>query len=87
VPCAYYDLGGEGIAHHDSDYKNNGSGALNPADRTYLNEFPMNEGVDASYTKFHDQIDNNPHNRVHILNEGNMDLAYFDLKGARERCA
>ena len=31
VLCAYYDLGGEGAAYHDSDYKNNGSGALNPA--------------------------------------------------------
>jgi hypothetical protein len=32
VDCAYYDLGGEGIAYHDTDAKNNGSGALNPAD-------------------------------------------------------
>jgi len=31
VMCAYYDLGGEGVAYHDSDAKNNGSGALNPA--------------------------------------------------------
>src|SRR5579863_4077267 len=52
VLCAYYDLGGEGVAYHDSDAKNNGSGALNPADGTYLNEFRMSEGVDTSYTKF-----------------------------------
>ncbi len=52
VVCAYYDLGGEGVAYHDSDAKNNGSGALNPADGTYLNEFRINEGVDTSYTKF-----------------------------------
>jgi hypothetical protein len=64
VQCAYYDLGGEGVAYHDSDSKNNGSGALNPADGTYLNQFRMNEGVDTSYTKFHDQIDNNPYNLV-----------------------
>jgi hypothetical protein len=67
VQCAYYDRGGEGIAYHDSDAKNNGSGALNPADGTYLNEFRMNEGVDTSYTKFHDpkvQIDNNPYDLV-----------------------
>src|SRR6202789_3111745 len=67
VECAYYDRGGEGIAYHDTDAKNNGSGALNPADGTYLNEFRMNEGVDTSYTKFHDphvQIDNNPYNLV-----------------------
>ena len=57
-------MGGEGVAYHDSDAKNNGSGALNPADGTYLNEFRMNEGVDTSYTKFHDEIDNNPYNLV-----------------------
>ena len=64
VQCAYYDRGGEGVAYHDSDAKNNGSGALNPADGTYLNEFRMNEGVDISYTKFHDQIDDSPFNLV-----------------------
>jgi hypothetical protein len=62
VQCALYDLGGEGVAYHDSDAKNNGSGALNPANGTYLNEFRMNEGVDISYTKFNldPQIDDNP---------------------------
>jgi hypothetical protein len=64
VQCAYYDLGGEGVAYHDSDTKNNGSGALNPADGTYLNQFRMNEAVDISYTKFHDGIDNNPYNVI-----------------------
>jgi hypothetical protein len=64
VQCAYYDLGGEGVAYHDADAKNNGSGALNPADGTYLNEFRRNEGVDISYTKFHDQIDDSPFDLV-----------------------
>ena len=64
VQCAYYDRGGEGIAYHDSDAKNSGSGALNPADGTYLNQFRMDEAVDISYTKFHDQIDNSPYNVV-----------------------
>src|ERR1700733_13552979 len=64
VQCAYYDLGGEGIAYHDTDAKNNGSGALNPADGTYLNEFRMHEGVDTSYSKFHDEIDNTQYNFV-----------------------
>lgn len=66
VMCAYYDLGGEGVAYHDSDAKNNGSGALNPANGTYLNEFRMNEGVDTSYTKFglDPKIDDNPYNKV-----------------------
>jgi hypothetical protein len=64
VECAFYDSGGEGVAYHDSDAKNNGSGALNPADGSYLNEFRMKEGVDISYVKFHDQIDNNPYDLV-----------------------
>src|SRR5208337_2162000 len=66
VLCAYYDLGGEGVAYHDSDAENHGSGALNPANGGYLNEFRMKEGVDISYTKFgHDpQIDDNPFNKA-----------------------
>jgi hypothetical protein len=64
VECAYYDRGGEGIAYHDSEAKNLGSGGLNPADGTYLNQFRMGEGVDTSYTKFHEQIDNSPYDIV-----------------------
>jgi hypothetical protein len=64
VQCAYFDLGGEGVAYHNSDTINHGSGRLNPADGTYLNEFRMNEGVGTSYTKFHDGIDNSPFNIV-----------------------
>ena len=66
VLCAYYDLGGEGAAYHDSDAKNNGSGALNPANGSYLNEFRMNEGVDTSYTKLglDPKIDDTPYDKV-----------------------
>jgi hypothetical protein len=66
VQCAYYDLGGEGVAYHDSDATNHGSGGLNPANGEYLNEFRMHEGVDISYTKFkrQTQIDDNPYDRV-----------------------
>jgi hypothetical protein len=66
VMCAYYDLGGEGVAYHDADAKNNGSGALNPADGSYLNEFRMGEGVDTSYTKFgrDPQIDDTRYNKI-----------------------
>ncbi len=64
VQCAYYDFSGEGVAYHDLDAANNGSGNLNPANGTYLNEFRMREGVDTSYTKFHDEIDNNPYDLV-----------------------
>ena len=67
VMCAYYDFGGEGVAYHDSDMQNSGSGMLNPADGSYLNEFRKSEGVDISYTKFRETgepIDNNPYNKV-----------------------
>jgi len=66
VQCAYYDLGGEGVAYHDTDAINHGSGVLNPADGTYLNQFRMNEGVDTSYAKFHRDIltDDSPYNLV-----------------------
>ena len=66
VHCAYYDRGGEGVAYHDTDAKNHGSGELNPANGTYLNEFRMGEGVDISYTKFKldPQIDDNPFEQV-----------------------
>lgn len=63
VQCEWYDLGGEGIAFHDSDSLNNGSGKLNKPDGSYLNEFRMSEGVDISYTKAND-VDNNPFNFV-----------------------
>jgi hypothetical protein len=64
VYCAFYDCGGEGVAYHDTTPKNLGSGTLNPANGTYLNEFRMNEGVDISYVKFFDEIDNNPYDLV-----------------------
>ena len=65
LQCEYYDSGGEGIAYNDSDTINSGSGRLNPADGSYLNEFRINEAVDISYTKFRDPpIDNNLYNFV-----------------------
>ena len=65
LQCEYYDFGGEGIAFHDNDTINSGSGRLNPADGHYLNEFRINEAVDISYTKFRDPaIDNSPFNFV-----------------------
>lgn len=65
LQCEYYDLGGEGIAFHDSDSVNSGSGALNEANGTYLHEFRMNEAVDISYTKFREpKIDNSSYNFV-----------------------
>src|SRR5450631_3412777 len=63
IEFEFYNEGGEGIAYHDSDTVNNGSGRLNPANGTYLNEFRMKEGVDISYTKSHN-IDDNPYNKV-----------------------
>jgi hypothetical protein len=65
LQCEYYDFGGEGVAFHDNDTINSGSGRLNPADGSYLNEFRINEAVDISYTKFREPaIDNNPYNFV-----------------------
>jgi hypothetical protein len=64
VQCAYFDLGGEGVAYHTPDTKNHGSGGLNPADGSYLNEFRMAEAVGTSYVKFHDAIDNSPFDLV-----------------------
>src|SRR5262245_19006336 len=65
LECEYFDLGGEGVAFHDIDSTNSGSGKLNPADGNYLNEFRMNEAVDISYTKYRDaRIDNSPYNFV-----------------------
>jgi hypothetical protein len=63
VECEKYDVGGEGIAYHDADSVNNGSGKLNPNDGTYYNTFRINEGVDISYTKV-GGTDDNPYNKV-----------------------
>ena len=52
VRCAYYDFGGEGVAYHDSDSVNHGSGELNPADGSYLHEFRKNEAVDITYSPY-----------------------------------
>jgi hypothetical protein len=63
IECELFDQGGEGIAYHDTDAVNNGSGKLNPVNGNPLNEFRINEGVDISYSKA-DDIDNNPYNKV-----------------------
>ena len=58
VQCALYDLGGEGVAYHDTDAVNNGSGKLNldvkhqrPHAGEYLWHFRKDEGVDLSFVK------------------------------------
>jgi hypothetical protein len=63
VFCAYYDEGGEGVAYHDTEAENQGSGKLNPADGSYLNEFRRHEGIDISYTKQVNDLDS-PCNKV-----------------------
>jgi hypothetical protein len=63
VFCAYYDIGGEGVAYHDSDAENQGSGKLNRADGSYLNEFRKGEGVDISHTKVKNDLES-PCNKV-----------------------
>ncbi len=51
------------MAFHDKDSVKQGSGKLNPANGTFLNEFRMKEGLDISYTKARD-IDQSPFNLV-----------------------
>lgn len=58
VECAFYDLGGEGVAYHDTDPINILSGVLNqqkhhqrPQATPYYWNFRKDEGVDLSYTK------------------------------------
>ncbi|MFN8205893.1 MAG: hypothetical protein U0T82_00595 [Bacteroidales bacterium] len=66
IECEKYNSGGEGIAYHDSDSVNNGSGKLNPDDGTFYNTFRIKEGVDISYTKTNG-IDDNQYNLVEPL--------------------
>ncbi|MEY3895557.1 MAG: hypothetical protein RLZZ214_1076 [Verrucomicrobiota bacterium] len=68
VFCAYYDQGGEGVAYHDNDAANQGSGKLNPPDGTYLHEFRKDEGLDVSYTKQVPDIDSASNKVVPPLN-------------------
>lgn len=63
IQCEYFDFGGEGIAYHDLDIVNSGSGNLNKQNNNYLHEFRMDESVDISYTK-PNQIDNNAFNFI-----------------------
>lgn len=65
IECEFYDLGSEGVAYHDTDEVNNGSGKLNPVNGNPLNEFRLKEGVDISYTK-KDSIDDTPYTKVPI---------------------
>ncbi len=58
VQCALFDRGGEGVAYHDSDPVNHGSGELNQETghqrqhaSPYLWNFRKDEGVDLSYVK------------------------------------
>jgi hypothetical protein len=58
IQCALYDLGGEGVAYHDTDAVNNGSGKLNlesthqrPHASEYIWHFRKDEGVDLSFVK------------------------------------
>jgi hypothetical protein len=68
VELAYYDLGGEGVAYHDSTPENEGAklnhtaGHWRPGVPAYIAFFRENEGVDISYTK--DFADFNHPNKV-----------------------
>lgn len=68
VELAYYDMGGEGVAYHDTSPENEGSklnrteGHWRPGVTAYTAFFRENEGVDISYTK--DWADFNHPNKV-----------------------
>lgn len=65
VQCEFFNFGGEGIAFHDTDSVNLGSGRLNSPDGSYLHEFRKEEAVDISYIKFRTPpIDNSDYNFV-----------------------
>ena len=58
LQAVLYDLGGEGVAYHDTDKINHGSGELNYTKghceegvSGYICHFRENEGVDISYVK------------------------------------
>lgn len=57
VQAAYFDLGGEGVAYHDTDKVNHGSGELNHQKGhfegidPYISHFRESDGVDLSYVK------------------------------------
>lgn len=58
IECAHYDMGGDGVAYHNGDAVNHGSGELNlksehqrPHATLYVWHFREKEGVDVSYTK------------------------------------
>ena len=63
VELTYYDNGGEGIAYHDTDIVNRGSGGLNKG-CDYFSVFRKNESVDISFTKFYNGADNSRFNLV-----------------------
>jgi hypothetical protein len=73
IQCELYDTGGEGVSFPDTDRINEGSGGLNPADGTFLNEFRIKEAVDISYTKSND-IDRNPFNMVEPMMDSSMSV-------------
>ena len=61
LECEFYDEGGEGVAYHETDGRNHGSGELNKGDSD-RDKFRKDESVDLSYTK--DGWDNSEFNRV-----------------------
>jgi hypothetical protein len=61
LECEFYDEGGEGVAYHETDGRNHGSGELNKGSANRDN-FRKEESVDVSYTK--NDWDNSEFNRV-----------------------
>jgi hypothetical protein len=92
VEAAYFDLGGEGVAYHDTDSTNNGSGVLNrdslhqrPGVPLYICHFRANEGVDISYVKDfadfnHPNLATPPPNQLYIGWQDDAEWVNYTVK-------
>jgi len=87
VECAYYDLGGEGVAYHSLDNTNHGSAELNqqplhqrPQASPYFWNFRKNEAVSISYTKDFADL-----NHTNLVNPGTNQL-YIGWTAEGEWC-
>ena len=89
IEFEYYNEGGEGVAYHDSDSLNNGSGKLNPAGPLKINSTHDSRDT-VAWRQWHhwnrsDSIGSIILKKgihlltLHIVTNGNMNLDYMDL--------
>ncbi len=90
VQCAYIDSGGEGVAYHDEDAINHGSGELNrnprhqrPHASAYVWQFGEKEGVDQAQIGTITFADPGLHLLTFHYNQGN-NFAYFEFEHLKQ---